>query len=324
MTRWLALALLAAAPAAPQAAARARVAVMDVRNVQGVAEGTATILTDIVVSDVATAGHDVVSRGDIAAMIGFERQKQVLGCGDETSCLAEIGGALGVDYMLTGQVGQIGSQYRISLLLVDAKKVRVAARAAEFCEKNEDALVRAARGTVTQLLLTIQAAQPKPAAPRQAAAPPKPAPAQAVPIPPPPLAPKPPSPAAATAPPAAAPPSSTSPPPGPEPRAGPDHTLAFIAYSASGALAVTGVLFGLVAQVRYDNLKKLQGQPGYALAWETRKADIKKAAGAADLAYLGAAVAAGTGTWLWYRENRIAIGPTAVPGGVGLAAAATF
>ncbi|HEY7726016.1 MAG TPA: hypothetical protein VH880_11825, partial [Anaeromyxobacteraceae bacterium] len=167
------------------------------------------------------------------------------------------------------------------------------------------------RGTVTQLLLAIQAARPKPAPP-QAAAPPRPAP------PPPP-----PEVAAAKPTPAASPVASA--PLAPQARpAGKDHTLAIIAYSASGALAVTGALFGLAAQVRYDNLKKLQGQPGYALAWETRKDNIKKAAGAADLAYLGAAVAAGAGTWLWFREERIAVGPAASPGAVGLVAAGTF
>jgi TolB-like protein len=321
MARWLALALLSAAPAAPLAAARVRVAVMDVRNVQGVAEGTATILTDIVVSDVARAGHDVVSRGDIAAMIGFERQKQVLGCGDETSCLAEIGGALGVEYMLTGQVGQIGSQYRISLLLVDARRVRVAARAAEFCEKNEDALVRAAQGTVAQLLLAIQAAaRPAPAQ----AAPAKPSP-QPVPLPPPPQA-APPKPQA-SAPPAAAPESATRPAPAPGAQpSGKDHTFAWIAFGTSGAMVVGGGLLGLAAKKKFDDLKKLEGQPGYSLAYadEQQKKSIQKLANGADLLVAGGIVAAGVGTWLWFREDRIALGPAAAPGAVGLAAAGTF
>src|SRR5574337_444056 len=147
----LLLALAAPAPGAVAAPARVKVAVMDVKSVQGVPQGTATILTDIVVSEVAKARVDVVSKGDIAAMIGFEKEKQILGCSDDSKCLAEIGGALGVDYMLTGQVGLIGSRYRSSLLLVDSKRAKVAARSARFCDRNEDALALAAQETVGEL-----------------------------------------------------------------------------------------------------------------------------------------------------------------------------
>ena len=151
---------LAASSAAAFAAPRTKIAVTDIKGVQGVSPGTATILSDIVVSEVARAGHDVVSQSDINAMIGFERQRKMLGCADDSSCLAEIGGALGVDYMLAGQVGQIGTRFRISLLLVDSKRARVAARAAQFCDQNEDALARAAESTVRDLLAAVAAPRP--------------------------------------------------------------------------------------------------------------------------------------------------------------------
>jgi TolB-like protein len=292
MARWIALLLLAAVPVAPRAAGRVKIAVMDVRNVQGVAEGTATILTDIVVSDVARAGHDVISKGDIAAMIGFEKQKQVLGCAEETSCLAEIGGALGVDFMLTGQVGQIGSQYRISLLLVDSRKARVAARAAEFCEKNEDALVQAAQRTVSQILAAAAPARPPPAPEAQAGK-------------------------------EAAPASATE--PAPARRARVDHTKAWIAFGASGALALGGTLLGASAKKQYDDLKKLQGQPGFAAEWDSKRKKIQRAAGGADVLWVSAVLAAGAGTWLWVVENRqVALGPAVGPASAGLALSGSF
>jgi TolB-like protein len=307
MGRFVALALIASLPAAGLAAGgRTKVAVMDVRNVQGVAEGTATILTDIVVSDVARAGYDVISRGDIAAMVGFEKQRQVLGCGDETGCLAEIGGALGVDYLVTGQVGQIGSQYRISLLLVDARKARGAARAAEFCEKNEDALVRAAQATLAQLLAAVPT--PAGAVGRREVKP--------VPLPPPPVprqeAASGPAPAVATAPPPAA-------------AAGrPDRSKAWVAFGASGALILSGGLVGLAAKSRYDDLKSLEGKPGYAEAWIAREKGIKRTAGMADLLYLGAAASAGLGAYFWVSADRLAVAPAVAPGRAGLVAAGRF
>lgn len=141
------------APAKPASAAtRTKIAVMDVAGVQGVAPGTATILTNIVVADVARTGLDTVSKGDITAIIGFERQKQILGCAGDANCVAEIGGALGVDFMLTGQVGQIGSQYHLSLQLVETKKARVAGRASRFSEMSEDALVKVTREATAEVL----------------------------------------------------------------------------------------------------------------------------------------------------------------------------
>ncbi|HEY6104472.1 MAG TPA: hypothetical protein VIV59_00710, partial [Anaeromyxobacteraceae bacterium] len=263
MNRLASLLLTAALPLAASAApARVKVAVMDVKNVQGVPEGTATILTDIVVSEVAKSKVDVVSKGDIAAMIGFEKEKQILGCSDDSKCLAEIGGALGVDYMLTGQVGLIGSRYRISLLLVDSKKAKVAARSARFCDRNEDALAQAAQDSVAELLAAIPHREETPAA---AAAAPKPAA----------TAPKP----AATAPrTAAAPPPALAAPPASQTvvKKGPNRTGAWIAFGASGACLAGGVLAGLSAKSQYDDLKAQQGSPNYPAIWDTESKKIKR------------------------------------------------
>jgi TolB-like protein len=280
----LALLLLAAAPAA--APARTKVAVMDVRSVQGVAEGTAAILTDIVVSDVARAGYEVISSNDIVAMLGFEKQKQALGCAEETSCLAELGGALGATYLLSGQVGTIGTQYRVSLILVDTKGARTVSRASEFCEKTEDALVKAARSSVAQLLAAV--ARP-------------------------------------TASLAAQPAASTTQPASP-PRS---RTAAYISFGVSGALLVGGLVMGLKAQGQYNDLKKLQGQPGYAAAWDSGRSSIEANAKKADLLFVGGALAAGAGVGLWFWPwgdggRAVAVAPVVAPGAVALAAVGRF
>jgi TolB-like protein len=304
-TRPLAIAAICCLPAAALGAGpqRVKVAVMDVRNVQGVAEGTAAILSDIIVSEVAKAKFEVISRSDIAAMAGFEKEKQMLGCSDDSKCLAEIGGALGVDYMITGQVGQIGTRYRISLLLVDSKKARVAARSAQFCDRNEDALAAAAQATVAEIL----AAVPRPEAP---------APQAAATLAAKPAAPKP---AAALPPPAA---SVTA-------EAGPNRTGAWIAYGVSGGLVVIGAIAGLSAQAKYKDLEKQQGTPGYQALWDSKAPDIRKLARVADGCYVLGVVGVGVGTWLWLAASpaeprKIAVGPLVGEGRVGLAAAGRF
>src|SRR5512143_1054010 len=288
MKRLAALVLAAALPSAAAAAgpARVKVAVMDVKNVQGVPEGTAIILTDIVVSEVARSQVDVVSKGDIAAMIGFEKEKQILGCSDDSKCLAEIGGALGVDYMLTGQVGLIGTRYRISLLLVDSKRAKVAGRSARFCDRNEDALAQAAQETVAELLAAI---------PRLEAA----------------------TAAGGVAPRAGAPPVALAAPPASQTvvkRSGPNRTGAWIAFGASGACLLGGVILGLSAKSQYDDLSAKVGDPSYPTIWLAESKKIERTARAADGLYLLGVLGAGIGTWLWLSagsSDGVAVAPVA-------------
>lgn len=170
MRRVTLIALILAVPFAASAK-RPGLAVMDVRSVQGVQAGTATLITDVVITEVsATKRFDVVGSSDITSLLGLEKQKQLLRCGEDSSCLAELGGALGVDYLLSGTVGLLGTRLRISLTVQNVKKARVIARQARFCDANEDALVRATEETVRALLAevdtAIAAAPPPKAVPR--------------------------------------------------------------------------------------------------------------------------------------------------------------
>src|SRR3712207_8464674 len=63
--------------------------------------------------------YDVIGPSEIRAVIGLERQKQLLGCSDESSdCLAEIGGARSEEHTSELQ----SRQYRVCRLLLEKKK----------------------------------------------------------------------------------------------------------------------------------------------------------------------------------------------------------
>jgi TolB-like protein len=193
MRRTALIALLLAAPIAADAAKRPGLAVMDIRAVQGVQPGTATLITDILVTEVSgTRRYDVVSSADISSLLGLEKQKQLLQCGEDSSCLAELGGALGVDYLLSGSVGLLGTRLRISLSVQNVKRARVVARQARFCDANEDALVRATEETVRALLAEVEGSLAAARAPEPAVAPVEPSPPPKV-VPPPPVAKAPPA-----------------------------------------------------------------------------------------------------------------------------------
>ena len=67
----------------------------------------------------------VTSSKDLAAIVGLERQKAMLGCTDTSStCVAELAGALGVDGLVTGQIARVGQSFQLSVkvLAVDGSK----------------------------------------------------------------------------------------------------------------------------------------------------------------------------------------------------------
>jgi hypothetical protein len=53
-------------------------------------------------------GFQVMTSADLAAMLGVERQKALLGCNEESSCIAEIGAALNAHGVVMGSVGRLG------------------------------------------------------------------------------------------------------------------------------------------------------------------------------------------------------------------------
>lgn len=125
-----AVAALAAAPslAGPGAPApRPRVAVPDVRAVGAFDPRLVAGLSGLVATEAARHPVQVISSADIASLLGLERQKQLLGCGDD-SCVAELSGALGADWLLTSEVSQVGEVWLLNLTLLDAKGARGATR----------------------------------------------------------------------------------------------------------------------------------------------------------------------------------------------------
>ena len=118
-----------------------KLAVLDL-EAKGVEKSTAETLTDIVTVSLKKLGvFDVISRSDIQQMLNFEESKQLVGCTSNSSCIAEIGGALGVARVVTGSVGKVGSSYVINLSLLDTKSAKVIERESRSVQGNLDKLV---------------------------------------------------------------------------------------------------------------------------------------------------------------------------------------
>lgn len=106
-----------------------KVAMMPLGPSEGVNDNAAAVLTDAVVAEIRRLpGTSVITQQEIASLLSLEKQKAALGCADD-SCLAEIGGALGVDRMVTGSVARLGESWLVGLKLLDVKRARTLAHA---------------------------------------------------------------------------------------------------------------------------------------------------------------------------------------------------
>ncbi len=82
----------------------------------------------------------LTTQRDIAQVLGLERRKQLLGCGEsQSSCLAELAGALGVDAILSGTLAKGGSSFTATLRIVRSNDGSVIATATARL-KNDEAL----------------------------------------------------------------------------------------------------------------------------------------------------------------------------------------
>ncbi len=136
--------------AAASAAAETRTAVMPL-NAKRVPEATVDILDDLLVNEVAAkSGSTVIGSQDINAILGLDKMKEALGC-DDLACAVQIGGALGVDFLLTGSVSTLGDEVIVSLTLIDTRESIAKKRAQSRAEDDERFYAYAVAAAVAEL-----------------------------------------------------------------------------------------------------------------------------------------------------------------------------
>jgi len=104
-----------------------KLAVFDVKAVGTFDPAAVKGLSALIASEAARFNARVLAGTDMVALIDLDRQKQMLGCSD-SSCLTEIGGALGVDLLLTSEVSEVGGLWLISLSLLNVTRAQAIAR----------------------------------------------------------------------------------------------------------------------------------------------------------------------------------------------------
>ena len=72
-------------------------------------------------------GYRVISWSDVSQMLEHQAGMQIFGCEDE-QCFAEIGGALGVDYIVSGDIGALGDRFIMTIRQIDIVRAETVSR----------------------------------------------------------------------------------------------------------------------------------------------------------------------------------------------------
>ena len=92
-------------------------------------EETRAFYSEHLAQNMRFPGVSVVTSREIATLLGVERQKQLLGCGEAaTSCIAELANALGADAIVVGDVGRFDSTFQINVKVIAAADATVLAQ----------------------------------------------------------------------------------------------------------------------------------------------------------------------------------------------------
>ena len=147
------LALLALLGAVPAAAAdqRPRLALLDL-VANGASRELASAAGGVVASELDRLGvFKIITSEAIRDMLAFEKQRQMLGCAD-SGCIAELGGALGADYLVAGKVTRLAAgrdapeSFTLELSLSSVRKGQREGSIIETGRSEADLLARAGRG----------------------------------------------------------------------------------------------------------------------------------------------------------------------------------
>lgn len=125
-------------------------------TVVNVGPEVARLCSERLATELSQRGLNVVTSKQIATMLGLERQKALLGCGeDSASCLAELAGALGTDGIVMGDLGKVGTRLQLNVRVTRAGSSETVATWLGVVDREEDLLdevSRAARGLADKLV----------------------------------------------------------------------------------------------------------------------------------------------------------------------------
>jgi len=141
-----------------RAAERLHIVVLPVIEAREIDAKLGELLDEVLLAELAAAvpeGSELLGASDVKTMLDFEEQKQLAGTCEDSSCLAEIGAALGASHLVVPTLGLLGEQYVVGLKLIVVAEATVIHRKLRYVEATETALL----GGVRQEAAVLASAQ---------------------------------------------------------------------------------------------------------------------------------------------------------------------
>ena len=152
---------------APKAFERPTVAVLPFETQEADAD-KGSGLVSILASRLSQSGRaKVLTQADFLAILGAERQRQMLqtgNCGEaDGQCMAELSGAVGARYLVSGRLDRFGSKWVVTATLYDSQRSEMAAKPSVEVDR-EEAIPSAARQVADELVAALPPEPPPPEA----------------------------------------------------------------------------------------------------------------------------------------------------------------
>jgi len=152
MIRSLAIQLLPFLVAMPALAGPPKVAVFDFRTMGASKEELVLFMEQILNEVDATGKFKSIGKSDLETMLGMEKLKENLGNDCNESCMAEIAGSIGAEYVLAGNLIKSSDGYAVLIKLIDQNRAEVVKRVDREVRGGFSDLRKAVSGIVREVL----------------------------------------------------------------------------------------------------------------------------------------------------------------------------
>ena len=127
------------------------------------------LYAEVLAQKLIRRGLDVMTARDVEAILGHERQLQLVGCAETSGCLVELAGALGVEGIVVGDVGKAAEGFVVNVKVLStrgSKAVALHNGRAAGAEQLRELLEQAAWEVAFQLSSAFARPELKPKDPR--------------------------------------------------------------------------------------------------------------------------------------------------------------
>ncbi|HUI93382.1 MAG TPA: CsgG/HfaB family protein [Chitinivibrionales bacterium] len=162
-TSYPAMAQTASPGSASKTSGKTNIAVINMKNASGVTAGEIEVITDRLRGELFNTGKVNVMERDQMQEILKEQGFQQSGACTNEECMVQIGQLLGVEQLVTGSLGKVGSMFLVNLRIIDVKTAKITKVVSEDIKGDIEEVVGRLPGIAAQLVgLTAAVQKEKP------------------------------------------------------------------------------------------------------------------------------------------------------------------